>query len=493
MSEGEDVPEQSPTAPAGGQGAAGGFDLRRLAPKRSIGLKLLLVCALALLMAIPTMFVWGVVAERSGAADRALNSVYEARGGVQEAMGPVIVVPYRRLVWETAPTGENGAMEERRRMQYGHYVVFAETGDVDADIKTELLKRGIHRAPVFEGALNYKASFDLKTAMKDVPEDVEFLWADTHIFMGLGDLRGAKEGAEVHLLGATYALSPARSASSDWSTGHNIGASAFNTYGMELISARLDGVNPEEIPQFSVDASMQITGAKQVSLLAFAKNTTASMTGDWASPSFGGDFLPTSRDLKDNGFTAEWTVPFLARGMVGEGPNIGFQPLVDNAIEVNFLDETSPYQSVIRALKYAPMFIGLVFLSYFLFEATSGLRAHPAQYVLVGLAKAVFYLLLLGVSEHAGFLPGFLAASVSTVSLLSLYAGAVFKSRSAAMKAFGIFSTLYALIFILMRMEDYALLVGSITSFLAIAFTMWMTRSLNWYGEDDTETKKLSG
>jgi inner membrane protein len=134
------------------------------------------------------------------------------------------------------------------------------------------------------------------------------------------------------------------------------------------------------------------------------------------------------------------------------------------------------------------MFIGLVFLTYFLFEATSQIRAHPAQYVLVGLAQTVFYMLLLSISEVAGFNFGFLIAATATVLMLSLYAGSVFVSRWAAAKALAAFSAIYSLIYVLMRQEDYGLLVGSIASFLAIAGTMWMTRNLDWYGVGRTSS-----
>jgi inner membrane protein len=128
------------------------------------------------------------------------------------------------------------------------------------------------------------------------------------------------------------------------------------------------------------------------------------------------------------------------------------------------------------------MFIGLVFLTYFLFEATSSVRAHPAQYILVGLAQTVFYMLLLSISEVSGFNLGFLIAATATVLTLSLYAGSVFASRWAMAKALVVFTALYSLIYVLMTQDDYGLLVGSIASFAAIAGTMWMTRNLDWYG-----------
>ena len=156
-----------------------------------------------------------------------------------------------------------------------------------------------------------------------------------------------------------------------------------------------------------------------------------------------------------------------------------------NTVDVRLVMNATPYQSVQRALKYGVMFIGFVFLAYFLFEIVSQQRAHPAQYVLVGLAQSVFYLLLLALSEQSGFDFAFLIAAIMTVGMTSAYAMTVFRSRLYGLRALGIFSAVYALIYTLMRLEDYALLMGAFASFAAIGFTMYMTRNINWYGQRD--------
>ncbi len=139
-----------------------------------------------------------------------------------------------------------------------------------------------------------------------------------------------------------------------------------------------------------------------------------------------------------------------------------------------------------RALKYVLLIVGLVFLSYFVFEVSTGKRVHPAQYVLVGLAQIIFYLLLLSVAERIGFDLGFLAAASATVLLLSANAGWIFSSRVHAARALALFSLLYLLIYLLLRLEDNALLAGAISSFVAIAAVMYLTRRIDWYGSIQT-------
>lgn len=142
-----------------------------------------------------------------------------------------------------------------------------------------------------------------------------------------------------------------------------------------------------------------------------------------------------------------------------------------------------PYQSVNRSLKYVLLFEGLLFLTYFTFETTSGKRMHPAQYVLVGIAQLIFYLLLLSVAEKIGFDWSFLIAGAATVALLATNAAWVFASRSLGLRALAVFAPLYALIYVLLRLKDYALLVGAVASFAAVAAAMYLTRNVDWYGE----------
>jgi inner membrane protein len=171
----------------------------------------------------------------------------------------------------------------------------------------------------------------------------------------------------------------------------------------------------------------------------------------------------------------------MARGIPSEGTNIAVSPLAETAMGISFVETPDPYQSVRRSLKYALLFVGLLFLSYFLFEATAVKRVHPAQYVLVGVAHMIFYLLLLSLAERVGFDLGFLLAGGATVVLLAANARWIFASRVQGLRALVVFSLLYFLIYLLLRLDDNALLVGAVASFLAVAAVMYFTRNTDWY------------
>jgi inner membrane protein len=174
----------------------------------------------------------------------------------------------------------------------------------------------------------------------------------------------------------------------------------------------------------------------------------------------------------------------MARGLAAEGPSdaVSLLELGRKDLGVSFVPANNPYQFVMRALKYAVMFIGLVFLTFFVFEALSGRRLHAAQYVLIGLAQMVFYLLLLSLSEYVGFDYGFAIAATATVLLIGLYAGAAFKAARYRIQAIVVFSLVYGLIYLLMRLEDFALLAGSVAAFTGLTAAMWLTRNIDWYG-----------
>jgi inner membrane protein len=445
-------------------------------------MKALLVCALSLAMAIPALFFFALLQDRTNRADQVVAEVSQVRGGEQTFMGPVIAVPY---------TAGSGQMTER-----GVYYIYADTGTVNATVKTETLKRSLFVVPVYESTVQLSAVFNLKT-LEIARPDLRLDWSGAEILVGASDLRGARGTATIAIDGVDHKLRPAGGGTPGpvmpMARGGAV-AEASAAYGpvtigrpdymapFALMAAPL-GRKPDTL---NAMASLTFTGAKTLRFVPFAKETTAHVVGDWPAPSFQGAFLPLKRTLSATGFSADWTIPFVARGLAEAEPNEGLNKLGPVAFDIGFARTDDPYKSVGRSLKYALLFLGLVFMTFFLFEAMSKKRVHAAQYVLIGLAQLVFYLLLLSIAEHLGFDMAFVIASSATVSLIAAYAGWTFDSRAKGWAAFGLFGGLYALIYVLMRLEDYALLVGSLVTFVAIAAAMILTRRLDWYG--DTET-----
>jgi len=389
----------------------------------------------------------GVIEEISGRA-----------GGQQTFLGPSLSIPY------SIPSLYKGASP-----MLGVYVVFPAKGDASIKVRTEERRRSLFKVPVYQAELNFDATFDLTGVPSAAPAGAELDWTRARIVIGVSDARGALADGTLTANGKTSTFAPAESV------------------GEENPRLRLAyfyvGVSDLAKPNatFNVAASLRFSGAQRLAVLAYGKSTRLAVEGDWPSPGFDGGFLPVKRTISAQGFTGEWSIPFIARGIPAEGTNAAVSALDLSAMGISFVEVADPYQSVSRALKYALLFIGLLFLSYFVFEATAGKRVHPAQYVLVGVAHMIFYLLLLSLAERFGFDWGFLVAGGATVLLLSANAKWIFTSRVQGLRALFVFSLLYFFIYQLLRLEDNALLVGAVASFLTIAAVMYFTRNIDWY------------
>jgi inner membrane protein len=340
---------------------------------------------------------------------------------------------------------------------------------------TEERHRSLFRVPVFQADLKLDAAFDLSGVPAAAPQGAELDWSHAQILVGVSDARGALADATLTTDSKTVTLTPAQVTD----------AIAIDREKNRAVELSLFGANVGDIAkpdaQFHATSVLRFSGAERIAVLAYGKTTHLTAQGDWRSPGFDGGILPVSRSISNHGFTAEWSVPFIARGVRAEGASDAITGLNATALGISFIEMADPYQSVNRSLKYVVLFLGLVFLSYFIFETTTGKRVHPAQYILVGIAQIIFYLLLLSFAERIGFDYGFMLAGAATVILLSANAGWVFSSRLQAVRAFVIFALLYTLIYLLLTLEDNALLVGAIASFLAVAAAMYFTRRIDWY------------
>ncbi len=432
------------------------------ARSRSMGVKLIVVCGLALLMTIPAFFVSSLVDDRTSRAADVVREIGGLVGGQQTFLGPTLAIPYN--IPAQAPS---------EFARHGIYLVFPASANAAATTATEERKRSLFKVPVFKADMHFDAAFDLTGVPAAAPQGAELDWSRAEVVVGVSDARGALSDATLTMGGKTSTLAPAAIAPDIMFNGDQNDRTKLTLFG-----SRVD-VKPGA--QFTVSSALRFSGAQRIAVLAYGKTTHVAVAGDWPSPGFDGGFLPLNRTVTKNGFTADWSVPFIARGVRAEGQADTMAALNATALGVSFIEVADPYQSVSRSVKYVLLFLGLLFLSYFVFEVTTGKRVHPAQYVLVGMAQLIFYLLLLSLAERVGFDLGFLLAGAATVGLLSANAAWIFKSRLQGFRALGIFSLLYVLIYLLLRLEDNALLVGAVASFLAVAAAMYFTRGIDWY------------
>lgn len=451
---------------------------RFIAPARSLGLKLILVGALAFILWIPCLMIYALTFERSTRADSVRGEIYERAGGEQSISGPVILVP------AIVDTGKRTTLGEpvTRRIS----VAFTpETLDISGKVKTSVRKRSIFNATVYDADLYMEGRFGALAPPRINDGVATLLWQDAELvikFASESALKGVRANPALMIDG--------KPVSAAFEPGIRIDT------GDEPINAAASGVSVpfaivDPAAGFRFSLSVPVSGGGALSLSPVGEETTVSLASDWPHPSFQGARLPDARTISSKGFTATWRVPYLARGLPRSFVADAGLYSLDNgkSFGVTFVSTDSPYQSVNRALKYALMFVGIVFLTFFLIEATMGGRAHPAQYILLGFAQVAFYLLVLAFAEHIGFETAFIGAASATVFLSGIYAATVFRSIWRGLIAFLAFSGAYCLIYLLMKSEDYALLIGSLAAFGAVALTMTVTRNLDWYGARTGETR----
>jgi inner membrane protein len=435
---------------------------------RSPGFKFFLICFLILLLGIPLAIVWFLVDEREGRANAARYEIAQHWGAQQTIQGPYLIVPYTVKISQTVGEKETITSQER-------YAIFLpEKLDVTGDTATEVRRRAIYDSTVYTAKMTLKGNFATPN-FRIVDQKADTIrWRDAFIVIGISDVSGLKESAELIVNNnKPIPFEP------------SVGLDGAYTNG---INARLtpDEKAENQAPapfDFSID--LVFAGSQALQIAPSGRETQMKITSNWPHPSFTGAFLPASHDIRADGFTATWRVPHLARS-VPQAWNI----VSGNSIErfssytfgVNYYQPVDYFNLVTRAAKYGLMFLSVAFLAVFTLELTSSKRVHPVQYVFVGLAMILFYILLLSLAEHIGFLTAYIVASVATGGMLSIYVGKALANRTRGLIMLGIFLILYTLLYLILRMEDYALLAGAVAGFAMLTVTMFATLKINWSG-----------
>jgi inner membrane protein len=228
--------------------------------------------------------------------------------------------------------------------------------------------------------------------------------------------------------------------------------------------------------------TLSLNGSLGTFFAPLGRGTKVTLTSNWSDPSFQGNWLPTERDVRADGFVARWSIASLGRNYPqrSNSPSPGLEEMEKSKFGVNLLIPVDVYRMSERSVKYEALFLLLTFLALWMFEVLSNRRVHSLQYLLVGAAMCLFYLLLLSVSEHVGFLRAYLLASLSVVALITAYSAAVLHGARRALVVGGVVAALYFYLYILLNNEDYALLIGSVGLFAVLATVMYLTRKIDW-------------
>jgi inner membrane protein len=444
-------------------------------------LKAVITGALILVMLIPTLFVMNLITEREQRQKEVTQEISNKWAAPQTLTGPYLHLPYT-----TKFVDENG----KQTIIQKNLFILPENLQVSGNITPEIRPRSIYKVLLYKSDIKSTGNFILNLPKDITPDMVNF--SDAKVCFGIRDFKGIQEKITITLQGNSYELAPGLPTkereiinNNNANTSQEVYDRAVSTNSKEIETIGLSAniaIGIEDVGK-SIHFSLpvKINGSEQLHFIPLAGNSTFTLTSPWADPKFDGNNLPSNRTVTANGFSATWNF---------NKANLPFNTTLKDfdfkkepyAFGVTMVQPADQYAKTQRSIKYAILFIGLTFALFFIIELMQKNPVHPIQYVLIGLALVIFFTLLLSISEFVLFDYAYLIASVATILLITLYAKGHFKSNKTAAVFATVLTLLYAFIFVLIRLEDTALLVGSIGLFIVLAITMFASRKINWYG-----------
>lgn len=441
--------------------------------RKSVAWRFAFIAFLVAVIAVPLEMVTDIVRDRSHLYRSVQSDVASTWGDTQKLMGPALLIPYtERFDSVEVLTDKDGNERKKNKTVYKQRtaIILPEGLNIDAELLSETRKRSIYEALVYSADIDIKGSFK-RPAIKQLSDNIDQIhWDRAWLSLGVSDTQAINKVSSLKW-GTTNAEFEPGSKIID------IFASGFHApLDLSLLFGKTKPENKIRIP-FSL--KLNINGSKGFYFSPFGKTTDVTVKSDWPHPSFQGNILPDQHQLQSSGFNANWSVPHLARNY----PQIWTLQkqqfdMNEFSAGVELFESISLYSQITRAVKYGVLFLALTYITFLLFELGVGERLHIVQYGVIGLALSLFYLTLLSMSEHAGFFKAYLISSAIIVGMISLYVFAALRSLSRTGIITTLLISLYGLLYTMLRLEDYALLAGTVMLLVVLAAMMFFTRNI---------------
>ena len=418
----------------------------------SLGVKVAVLLGLVLALLLPTRLIVNLVQEREAAQKQVGNLVSQGSSGAQRLIGPVLVVPYQMPV-------EGGGYRN------GTLYILPEALKADANVKVTPRKVGIYQTQTYRSEVAVSGQFTVPALAAD-----GMVIGTPYLSVGVSDVRGLRTQGPLTLGGSTFAFQ----------SNSRVAAMPQGIHAPFTLSSY------QQPQKLDFNFRLGLMGTASLAFTPLGDNSAFTLAGDWPHPNFSGDLLPAARRIDRAGFAANWDSASTANGvheLALQGLDQGDAAALNKlpAFSTGLIEPVNQYQLNLRLAKYAILFIGLTFLTFFMFEVLKSLRVHPVQYALVGMALVLFYLSLLALSEHVGFDLAYLIASSGCVLQIMFYSRYVLGNLWRALGLGVLLATLYAVLWAVLQAEDFALLMGSGLLFFALTLVMTLTRRLDWY------------
>ena len=425
----------------------------------SITLKAVVVGLLILILLIPGAMVQDLIYERQERSEETIARINEKWSSAQTLCGPILSIPYTSVKYTKAKE----RIEEKN-------VLNLTPSDLKVNVVLFPEERhfGIYKTILYKSQIEISGEFE----KRDFHNSNELIYHldGAYITLGVSDLRGVTENLNFVLNGKNY--STASTGSSDYAIGKGL---IINVNDPEALRQGTD---------LKFDCKLSLNGSSDINFIPIGKTTEVLVEGDWNSPGYIGNFSPEHLPA-EKGFKAQWKILSFNRGIPETWVNNYDDSFWESSFGVSLVNPIDHYQQNMRSAKYAIMFIGLTFILFFFVEVITKKRIHPIQYLLVGIALILFYSLLLSISEQIGFMGAYLMASGATIVLITLYAYSIFKSKTHTAALTFILGLLYLFLYVVLQLEDIALLIGSVGLFVILAVIMYFSRKISWYKQEE--------
>ncbi|KJD35078.1 membrane protein [Tamlana sedimentorum] len=439
--------------------------------KTSITSRLVMIGFLTLVLLVPLTFIQNLISERSYRQDEVVNEINQQWGNEVFIYGPILKVPYKTYSEKIVTDKKTKQVFTETNVVINYAYFFPESLNITSNINPETKQRGIYKTAVYNSEIKLNGKFtkpdfsDIEVAESDI------IWEKSKIIIQTSNVKGVNK-SNLTLNNNTYELS------SKYLNQTNLAYNQVAMHTLETKSLTKHPINFNAPTSYAIN--FNIKGSKQIRFIPTGRQTEARITSNWKTANFIGEFLPYNGDkTSDSGFDAKWKILDLNRPFSQQHFN-SLPNLTAFAFGVNFMIPVDEYQKSERSAKYGFLVIGLTFLFFFLIQTLSKINIHPFQYLMIGLALTMFYTLLISISEHSSFLKAYLIAGTSVITLITLYSKTILKTLKFPLFIGISLTTLYAFIFVIIQLENYALLVGSIGLFLILTTVMFISRKIDW-------------
>lgn len=422
--------------------------------RNSATIKIVTIGVLVLVLLIPSSMIFSLISERESRKETVVQEISQKWGGRQCITGPFFILPYKSYY-----------EDEDNRVKYNihHLHLLPEKVDIFCEIKPHIRYRSIYEAVLYDSKIAVNGNFAIPnlSQFNISPDDV--LWDRTIFSIGITDMKGIKENIIIRFNNQDFKATPGLKTNDIASSGVKALIPLSQTNKNNLFSFRID-----------------LNGSNQLHFTPVGETTLLSIKSSWPSPSFNGSFLPSNREITNEGFTADWEVLHFNRNypQFWKGSHYNVD---QSSFGVELIITADLYQKTMRISKYSTLFIIFTFAAFFFSEIINGKRVHPFQYLLIGLAVILFYVLLLSISEHLNFDIAYLISAAAITITITGYSKGILKSNYFTLTVCGILTILYSYFYIVLQLEDYALLMGSIGLFIMLTAVMYLTRKIDWY------------